>query len=55
MNNVFVEIVKYGDKDAPEIIVTRMGPMSESKADRVESGANINLNHEQYFVRIVES
>lgn len=47
----FVEIVKYGD---PEEIVKRMGPMPEHKADKVNRGANINLNHEDYYTRIVE-
>ena len=27
-----------------------MGPMSERKADRVESGVLINLNHERFTV-----
>jgi len=45
----FVEIVKYGE---PEEIVKRMGPMTEWKADKVDAGANINLNHELFFTRI---
>lgn len=48
----YVEIVKYGD---PEEVVKRMGPMSDRKADKVDSGANINLNHEKYYTRIVEA
>ncbi len=32
----------------------RIGPMSERKADRVESGVLINLNNEDYFTRILE-
>jgi len=48
--NYFVEIVQYGD---PLVVVRRMGPMSESKAVRVERGADINLNHAEYFTRIV--
>ena len=47
----YVEIVKYGD---PEEVVKRMGPMSEGKADKVDGGANINLNHKDYYTRIVE-
>lgn len=50
MDTHYVEIVKYGD---PEEVVKRMGPMSERQADRVDTGANINLNHEDYFTRIV--
>ena len=45
----FVEIVKASSGK----VVERMGPMSERKADKVESGASINLNHEEYFTRIV--
>jgi hypothetical protein len=47
----YVEIVRYGDEE----VVTKMGPMSERKADRVDSGANMNLNHDGYFTRIVEA
>ena len=46
----YVEIVKYGD---PEEVVKRMGPMTERKAERVERGAGINLNHDAYYTRIV--
>jgi len=46
----FVEIVKHGD---PEEVVKRMGPMNERTADKVDSGANRNLNHQDYFTRIV--
>lgn len=36
-------------------LVKRIGPMSERQADRVESGALINLNHAEYFTRIVSA
>ena len=45
----YVEIVKASSGE----VVTGMGPMSERKADKVEAGAAINLNHEEYFTRIV--
>lgn len=48
--NYYVEIVKYED----DSVVKRMGPFSERKADKVESGASINLDYENYFTRIVE-
>lgn len=49
MDNYFVEIVKFeGDE-----VVKSMGPMSEYKANKVDGGANINLDHEHYFTRIV--
>lgn len=49
MKEVFVEIVEI-DTDK---VIKRMGPMSERKADRVEDGASMNLNHAKYFTRIV--
>lgn len=49
-DNVYVEIVEYGK---PEVVVKRMGPMDQSKADRVESGAGRNLNHDKFFTRTV--
>ena len=45
----YVEIV---DSETKEVI-ERMGPMDERKAERVEAGASINLNHEKFFTRIV--
>lgn len=45
----YVEIVRYSDGE----VVRRMGPMSERNADRVDSGADRNLNHEEYYTRIV--
>lgn len=47
----YVEIVKYGE---PEEVVKRMGPFSEREADKIDRGANINLNHKEYYTRIVE-
>jgi hypothetical protein len=47
----YVEIVKDGP---PEEVVKRMGPMHERRADKVADGASINLNHDEYSVRIVE-
>lgn len=52
-HNCYVEIVKI-DEDGDKAIVKRMGPMSEWKAEKVEDGANINLNHDEYYTRIIE-
>lgn len=46
----FVEIVRT---DSGEV-VNRMGPMTECKADKVDEGANINLNHAEYHTRILK-
>lgn len=48
--NCYVEIVNTTTDE----VVKRMGPMNERTAERVESGANINLNHDEYHTRIVE-
>lgn len=48
--NYYVEIVARKD----DKVVRRMGPMSEHKADKVESGANINLDHERFYTRVTE-
>lgn len=45
----YVEIVNVATSE----VVKRMGPMSERKAERVERGALINLNRDEYFVRTV--
>ena len=46
----YVEIWKHGEEE-PDTI---MGPMSERRAESVDSGANINLNHDEYYTIIVE-
>lgn len=47
--NHYVEIVaREGEK-----VEQRLGPMAESAAERTKRGAEINLNHDDYFVRIV--
>lgn len=45
----FVEIVR-SETDG---VVKTMGPFSEKKADKIEGGININLNHEVYFTRVI--
>ena len=49
MEMYFVEIVRIDSKE----VVSRMGPMARNKAERVDSGANINLNHATHYTRIV--
>lgn len=44
---VFVEIVRFDGEE----VVKRMGPMPKHQADKVERGAEINLNHEKFYVR----
>lgn len=49
----YVEIVPYG-REFPETDpgFKRMGPMFKREAERVDSGANINLNHDRYYTRL---
>lgn len=45
-----VQVIEYSTgKVIKEIVVS-----SERKADKVESGLNINLNHEKYYTRTVK-
>lgn len=50
MRMVSVEIVEMDSKD----VVKRMGPMSLWEAEKVRDGVEINLNHIDYMVRIVD-
>lgn len=45
----YVEIVNIKTDE----VVKQMGPMPYRKAERVERGALINLNRDDYFVRTV--
>lgn len=49
MSDYYVEIVEHGTGT----VVKRMGPMAEQKADRVEGGVSINLDHERFYTRVV--
>lgn len=49
MKTFYVEVVaREGDE-----VVERLGPASERRAERIEDGLNINLNHEDYYTRLV--
>jgi hypothetical protein len=48
----YVEIRPYTE-DESDPGFRRMGPMSERKAEKVDRGVNINLNHKDYYTRIV--
>lgn len=43
----YVEVVET----QTEKVVKRLGPMSERKAEKVERGLEINLNHQRFYVR----
>ena len=46
----FVEIVERETEE----VVKRMGPMPMRRAERVRRGADINLDHDNFFTRIIE-
>lgn len=48
-----LEIVRYEDGEV-EHTITFDPPKSERMADKVDSGANRNLNHEHFYTRLVE-
>lgn len=50
MTEFYVEVVDILTGE----VVKRLGPHSEWKAEKVEAGMNINLNHERYYTRIEE-
>ena len=47
----FVEIVET----ATDKVHRRLGPNSQARAEKVDGGVNINLDHEQYYTRIVSA
>jgi hypothetical protein len=46
----YVEIVSYDD----EQVIRRFGPHSSFKADQIEDGININIDHERFYTRQVD-
>ncbi|MGI0148707.1 MAG: hypothetical protein ACREDF_04150 [Thermoplasmata archaeon] len=49
----YVAIIKYREGDNPEKVVKLMGPCPLWKAEQVDGGANINLNHDGYYTLIL--
>ena len=46
---VQIEVVRHGD----DVVVKTIGPLTPRKADRVDAGMQHNLNHDDYYTRIV--
>ncbi len=46
----YVQIVDFQTDE----IVKQMGPMTKWKADKVDRGVNINLNHDAYYTQLVD-
>ena len=50
-NSYYVKIIKYEDSE----VVRQLGPIStEREAYKINRGANINLNHEEYYTLVVK-
>ncbi len=49
-NDYYVEIIE----DKTEKVLERCGPHSEWKAEKIDRGITINLNHDDYSTRIVK-
>lgn len=49
----YVEIVEPSTDFAPERIEKRMGPKPHREAEKIAREAEINLNHERFYVRVV--
>lgn len=45
-------LVKIVNRDTLEVVES-LGPMPRSTALRVERGVNINLNHDDYFTKVL--
>ena len=50
MDNWYVQIIEH----ATDVVVEEMGPFTERKADKVDDGANINLDHERFYTNMIE-
>ena len=54
----YVQIIErsfaFNDEIIKKRVMKEMGPYSERKAERIEDGVNINLNHDRYYTTIKE-
>ena len=51
MTKYYIEIIEH----ITENIVKKMGPFIKNKAEKIEDGVNINLNHDLYYTRLVKA
>lgn len=47
IDNYYVQVI-----DSSAFVVKELGPFSKKKADKVDDGININLNHDEYYTVI---
>lgn len=48
-------VVEIVEEATGEVVHRSKAPMSERQAERADDGFNINLDHENFFTRIVEA
>ncbi len=48
----FVCIIKHHTETEPEKIIEERGPHPRWKAEKIDDGLNINLNHEYFYTLI---
>ncbi len=49
MKEFYVKIIEHKTRKT----IKQMGPYTEHKADKIDDGININLNHEEFYTQIV--
>ena len=50
MNNYYVQILSF-DNDR---LIKEFGPTNERRADKIDDGLNINLDHNKYYTIITQ-
>jgi len=50
MSNYYVQIKKYQTDNT----IKEVGPYTENRANKVDGGLNVNLNHDKYFTLITQ-
>lgn len=52
-DTMYVEIREYDDGWPDGRVVSRLGPMPDRKAEKVDRRLNINLDHDRFFTTLV--
>lgn len=53
MNEFFVKIFQLTE-NGPDEMIKVMGPFSQRKAEKIEAGVNINLDHDNFYTMVTE-
>lgn len=50
----YIEIRKYSETTTPEVVKRiDVSDKTDRSIDKIDSGININLNHDEYYTRIL--